>query len=210
MLHDLKNLNCPQPQPNSHSLLTTEATLHSQNNSNMICHTVKKRHFPFWLIWTIWTKSNLAKLMDLFCLSSFNVHDSGSSNSSLLFSVPTSEERRGLWLPVSGFCRLFPLVTIKSVETVIKVLQHILMPRLGPHPSRAGTPDHIATWRSTKLGEKTLSIAIKLCGVWWRLPSAPARVSDGAVCVNVYWLYPVMSLIHEVKDRVPAGGQPWQ
>ena len=83
--------------------------------------------------------------MDLFCLSSFNVHDSGSSNSSLLFSVPTSEERRGLWLPVSGFCRLFPLVTIKSVETVIKVLQHILMPRLGPHPSRAGTPDHITT-----------------------------------------------------------------
>ena len=152
MLHDLKNLNCPQP--NSHSLLTTEATLHSQNNSNMICHTVKKRHFPFWLIWTIWTKSNLAKLMDLFCLSSFNVHDSGSSNSSLLFSVPTSEERRGLWLPVSGFCCLFPLVTIKSVETVIKVLQHILMPRLGPHPSRAGTPDHIATWRSTKLGEE--------------------------------------------------------
>ena len=74
MLHDLKNLNCPQP--NSHSLLTTEATLHSQNNSNMICHTVKKRHFPFWLIWTIWTKSNLAKLMDLFCLSSFNTHDS--------------------------------------------------------------------------------------------------------------------------------------
>ena len=37
-----------------------------------------------------------------------------------------------------------------------------------------------------------------------------ARVSDRAVCVNVYWLYPVMSLIHEVKDRVPAGGQPWQ
>lgn len=104
MLHDLKNLNCPQP--NSHSLLTTEATLHSQNNSNMICHTVKKRHFPFWLIWTIWTKSNLAKLMDLFCLSSFNVHDSCSSKSSLFFSAPTSEERRGLVACV----RFLPLV----------------------------------------------------------------------------------------------------
>ena len=39
---------------------------------------------------------------------------------------------------------------------------------------------------------------------------ALARVSDGAVCVNVYWLYPVMSLIHELEDRVPAGGQRWQ
>ena len=46
------------------------------------------------------------------------------------------EERAGLGqCRVSGFYPLFPLVTIKSVETVIKVLQHILMPRLGPHPS---------------------------------------------------------------------------
>ena len=154
MLHDLKNLNCPQP--NSHSLLTTEATLHSQNNSNMICHTVKKRHFPFWLIWTIWTKSNLAKLMDLFCLSSFNDYDSAVVRPSLRSSSQRLLLRRGLvaCVCVSCFCRLFPLVTIKSVETVIKVLQHILMPRLGPHPSRAGTPDHITTLRWTKLGEE--------------------------------------------------------
>ena len=64
-----------------------------------------------------------------------------------------------------GFLPLVPLVTIKSVETVIKVLQHILMPRLGPHPSQPGTPDHISQHSDEENSEKTLSIAIKLCGV---------------------------------------------
>ena len=40
----------------SYSLLTKQF-------QHDLSHTVKKRHFPFWLIWTIWTKPNLAKLM---------------------------------------------------------------------------------------------------------------------------------------------------
>ena len=75
--------------------------------------------------------------MGLFCLSYFSDSDNCSSTSSLLFSVSASEEREEDWADAQsvGFLPLVPLVTIKSVETVIKVLQHILMPRLGPHPS---------------------------------------------------------------------------
>ena len=65
------------------------------------------------------------------------------------------EERAGLGqCRVSGFYPLFPLVTIKSVETVIKVLQHILMPRLGPHPSGAARLITSHNTRRKKLWEE--------------------------------------------------------
>ena len=67
----------------------------------------------------------------------------------VVLNVCTSEESSGELgpgpVPSVRFLPVVPLVTIKSVETVIKALQHILMPRLGPHPSQPGTPDHITT-----------------------------------------------------------------
>ena len=42
--------------------------------------------------------------------------------------------------------------------------------------------------------------------MWTVMEVRSLPLSNRAVCVNVYWLYPVMSLIHEVWARV-AGGQ---